>query len=137
MTRSKDKKGMCVSEKNVKEIVDAKIDLLSARLDSNFVDIKKDLEFIKDQTVKTNGRVTATEGKVRHLEALNDKKELVCPFRNTIEILSRKQVSEGEVAKMIEKLDLRRAADQQLQYRRLQVIAGLVVAAVAVLGFLL
>jgi len=64
---------------SLNEKVDDKFDSLTDKIDSNNQHTVELLNLIREQTTKTNGRMTIAEGEIRELNSANDKHVVNCP----------------------------------------------------------
>lgn len=76
--------------KNLNDKIDANNRNLSDKIDSNNAHVVELLSFIKEQTTKTNGRVTKTEDDIKKLNILDSQHIANCPRVKDIEKLENK-----------------------------------------------
>lgn len=139
-------KEMCVSEAKVEKIVGTQIELLNldltGKFSAEFEGIKKDLQYIKEQTTKTNSRTTKNEGEISYLKQLRASRERDCPFKDKIDILEEQRIASDALRDYLdaqeEKADQDReqaAKERRDFYHRLQGLGAIITVVVALLAF--
>lgn len=99
---------MCVDEKDVK-MLNHKIDALAKSMGQRLANLKKDTAEIKSHLVKFNGRVGEVEQKTRDQEEINRRKELDCPYRDTIAKMAENAMTREALKRYIEERDKKQA----------------------------
>ena len=123
---SENSKDMCVNKKTVEDIVEHKTGQLASDLRSDNRAIMKDLEYIKDQTTKTNSRVNTNEEEIQNLREKHLQKELTCPFREDITYLKQKESEAKKVAELLSEQEEKRTNENRLFYKRVQAWTGVI-----------
>ena len=121
---SENSKDMCVDKKTVEDIVEHKTGQLASDLRSDNRAIMKDLEYIKEQTTKTNSRVNTNEEGIQNLREAHLQKELTCPFREDITYLKQKESEAKKVAEFLSEQEEKRTNENRLFYKRVQAWTG-------------
>jgi hypothetical protein len=89
---------------SLKELLNTKLDLtyknLSEKIDSNNKNVMLELSFIKEQTTRTNGRVTKSESSIQQLFKNNLERHTTCP--GLLDLKSKGVIMENRVNKLDE-----------------------------------
>ena len=132
-------KEMCVSEDKVEKIVSHQFDLLKSDLtgafNTQFEGVKKDLEYIKEQTTKTNSRTTTNEKNIAELKKLESTKEVTCPFRKNILDLETKSIESDILRDYLEAQEEKSDRGRQRFYTKMQGYGAIIMVIVAILAF--
>ena len=81
---------MCVERSDIIEILDGRLETVNIKLD-----------FIKEQTTRTNGRVTEVERKVHDMEVGDAARYTSCPQLNRIQAIESAVISHQEMKKLV------------------------------------
>lgn len=93
-----------MERKEIIEMIEEKLATKEAYNEGLFKVIDNKLDSIKEQTTKTNGRVTSLELSVRNDISELDKHKLSCPLRNEVRIIQDKQLSNETIKTFLVKL---------------------------------
>ncbi len=130
---------MCVTEMKVKEIIDDRLQLAKTEItgsaDKHFSLIKKDLEYIKEQTTKTNSRTNRHEEAILELKKLALRKELDCPFKDNIRILEDNRVGEDTLVDYLNAQEEKEDRDRTRFYSKMQGYGAIILVIVAIMAF--
>lgn len=74
----------------IQEVIEVKLESINQKIDINNNNVVELLSFIREQTTRTNGRVTVLESRVNHLIEDENKHMLTCPRISDIKELSVK-----------------------------------------------
>lgn len=123
---SENSKDMCVDKKTVEDIIDHRTGQLASDLRSDNKVIMKDLEYIKEQTTKTNSRVNTNEEGLQNLREEHLQKELTCPFKEDITYLKQKESEAKKVSELLSEQEEKRINESRLFYKRVQAWTGVI-----------
>ncbi len=93
-----------VDEKDIK-MLNGKIDGLRKSIGQRLASLKKDTKEIKSHVKDINGRVGEVENKARNLEEGTRRKELDCPFRETIAKMAENALTSEKLKEFIDERD--------------------------------
>ncbi len=130
---------MCVTETKVKEIIGDRLQLakteITSSADKHFALIKKDLEYIKEQTTKTNSRTSKNEEAIRGLLSRNLKREIECPFKDNIRVLEDNRVGEDTLVDYLNAQEEKSDRERTRFYSKMQGYGAVILVIVAAMTF--
>jgi len=132
---SEKSKDMCVDKQTVEEIVELRTKSLLSDLRGDYRVIITDLDYIKDQTTKTNSRVSNNEESLRELKNEGKTKELTCPFREDILNMRQQSAENKRIEELMEKMSMDRKEDNKLFYKKLHTWVVVITGVLALIMF--